>query len=238
VTRCVAGLSDAVGQEPSVTDVGYRVSSSLMFAHRIIVAFLSMASLQAAAALVADPSSASDVLMIVKQVADERPMARDDFYTQVELLRRFGTLPKIEVDKPDGVARHASVVGYGSLAEVPAKPAWLNGIHIEFGRYPENTTTPTAAVVCYMRATFYGFASGMDFENVVARLGPGWRRDYAAENRHFMAQTSEPFNPPFPIATAAMGNAIIDYGQGAHQLQLEFTSAGILFSAETPRLRC
>jgi len=187
----------------------------------------------------AEPGSAQDVLAILLQIVDDRSFTGDDFYTQAELLRRFGPLPEIKLDESKGAERNASVSGYGRLADIPPNPPGLpNGIFIGFGRYLWPRGTADQALLCYLDATFQGFASGMDFDSVVARLGSGWHRDAKAEQDRFMAVTREPFNPPFPTPTAPMGNAIIDYGQGDRKVELDFTSSGVLHSVAVARRPC
>jgi len=187
----------------------------------------------------AEPASAVDVFAILRQMVDDRAFARDDFYTQAELVSRFGALPEIKINEPKGIERSASVVGYGRLADVQSKSAVLpNGIFIGFGKYLWPRDAADQALICYLDADFRGFASGIDFDSVVARLGPGWRRNSKVEQDRFIAVTREPFNPPFPTPTTPMGNAIIDYGQGNRQIELEFTPSGLLYSMKTARQRC
>ncbi len=212
---------------------------------RVATSLLSLACLCTAvvgspsSAAPAEPASALEVLATLKQIVDDRSFAKDDFYTQAELLHRFGSIPDIKLNESTGVERSASVVGYGRLADIPQDPPGLpNGIFIGVGKYLWPRDTKAQAPVCYLQATFRGFVSGMDFDNVVARLGASWHRNVKAEHDRFMASSRESFNPPFPMATAPMGNAIIDYGQGDSLLELEFTPSGVLHSVSTTRRPC
>lgn len=183
-------------------------------------------------------ANAGDVLVALRQIADDRVLARDDFYTRGEQTRRFGDVPQIKLDESKGAECSASVSGYGRWADLPPRAPIPNGIFIGFYRYLARSGAKRGTLVCFMKGDFRGFSSGLDFDSVVARLGPGWRRDTQAEQERFFAIAREPFNPPIPTPTAPMGGAIVMYGQGETQVELDFNGTGVLGSIETSRFPC
>jgi hypothetical protein len=80
-----------------------------------------------------------------------------------------------------------------------------------------------------MDLSFWGVMPGLDFEDVVKTLGPAWRRDNKAEMQRDFAIMREPFNPPLPRTSHAMGRAIITYAAGTVTLILEFDTEARLY---------
>ena len=185
------------------------------------------------------PASGPDIVATIQEIVNRDDVSRDDFYSEKSLRARFGAHPTIDAPG-SGSGLHANIVGWGDLADGPSPPstALQSGVYISISKYVARTGSNAGGTECYLTADFKGFSAGMDFESVVSKLGPGWKRDKDAETERFIAITREPFNPPFRQATAPMGNVILVYGEATHRLVLYFNPAGTLYRVERSRGRC
>jgi len=148
-------------------------------------------------------------------------------------MRRFGYRAEISIDEAPAASRRANVVvRYGDPA---TPPLGRSSIRIDLGKYRRAAVSGAGVDMCFMHAQFMG--ADLDFASVVARLGPGWRRNTRAEQESFAAVTSEPFNPPQPSPIAPMANAIIDYAKGNDQIELSFGGSGLLYAVSEPDCR-
>jgi hypothetical protein len=162
-----------------------------------------------------------EILQLAHAVARTGVYQRDDFYSTQTMHRMFGP----QVDAKTALGEKISIVsmhGFTELVSSVDQGSGLRGIFFE-ARKANNGKWSR------MDMSFWGVMPGLDFEDVVKALGPGWHRDEKAEMQRDFAIMREYFNPPLPRTSHAMGRAIITYPAGTGTFILEFDTEARLY---------
>jgi len=182
------------------------------------------------------PTTGPEVVAVIQRIVNSDALSRDDLYTEKSLRRLFGDDPKIRI-VIEGPTHMANVSGFSGMSEfaLPASRGGLaDGIYIQMSK----GVLENGDINCRLQLDIVGFFRDMNFDSVVARLGPGWYRDRSAEDARIDAQRREWFNPPPPEPIVPMGNAIVVYGAGQHKLRFEFSPAGRLAEIFLQSAKC
>jgi len=173
-----------------------------------------------------EPKTVSDVLQLLHALARNATYQRDEFYATAVMHRLFGQQVAANAARGEKISI-VSMHGFADLVAAAGSPSPTSpGIWFE-ARKANNDRW------FRMDVTFRGAMPGLGFEEVVASLGPGWKRDPKAEARRDTAIMTERFNPPLPKVSHPMGRAIILYPAGTSTLVLEFDPEGKLQSARS-----
>jgi hypothetical protein len=173
------------------------------------------------------PQDVAQVLQLVHSLARTGVYQRDDFYSEDVMRSLFGR------DVTAKAARGAkisivSMHGFVGLAEPDSSGQRTLSPGIWFEARKANNDKWS-----WMDVDFLGVMPGLDFADVVKSLGPEWKRDRRSESARDFAIGREPFNPPLPAVSHAMGRAIITYPAGTATLILEFDDEARLRSARS-----
>jgi hypothetical protein len=200
----------------------------------IVVLALTLPSLTAVAAepvpaflepLLADgpARTTSQVLLMVRGLAESGACARSDFYSAEVMHALLGEATNVRVDE------------YSTLTSVSARSLqalitddsnlsptleYLKGGWLGARKPQERHRWPHA---CYLDATFWGEMPGLDYPSVRSVLGEG-QRDDKAENSRDSHKAAHAWGGPPLRKQGSMSGAIMQYRAGSASITLTFDS--------------